>query len=73
MSHDGRFLVVCRSEYVTIVPTMVDRSILMCKQCVCMHLCHLYLDCVVSNKNGNVCVLPRYKFVVYGKSVPLIC
>jgi hypothetical protein len=51
---------------------MVDRCILMCNQCVCMHLCRLYLDCVVSNKNGNVCVLPQYKFVVYGKSTPLI-
>jgi hypothetical protein len=55
-------LVVCRSEYVTVVRTMVDRSILMCNQCVWMHLCHLYLDCVVSNKNDNVCVLPRYKY-----------
>jgi hypothetical protein len=51
---------------------MVDRSILMCNQCVCMHLCHFYLDYVVSNKNGTVCVLPRYRFVVYGKSVLLI-
>jgi hypothetical protein len=65
-------LVVCRSGYVAVVRTMVDRSILMCNQCVCMHLCRLYLDCVVSNKNGIVCVLPRYKFVVYGKSIPLI-
>jgi hypothetical protein len=44
-------LVVCRSEYVAVVRTIVDRSILMCNQCVCMYLCHLYLDCVVSNKN----------------------
>jgi hypothetical protein len=65
-------LVVCRSEYVAIVRTMVDPSILMCNQCLCMHLCHFYLDCVVSNKNGIVCVLPRYKFVVYRNSVPLI-
>jgi hypothetical protein len=65
-------LVVCHLEYVVVVRTMVDRSILMCNQCTCMHLCHLYLDCVVSNKNGIVCVLPRYKFVVYGKSISLI-
>jgi hypothetical protein len=57
---------------VAVVRTMVDRSILMCNQCVCMYLCHLYLDCVVSNKISIVCVLPRYKFVVYGKSFPLI-
>jgi hypothetical protein len=60
-------LVVCHSEYGTIVGTMVDQSILMCNQCVCMHLCHLYLDCVVSNKNGIVCVLPRYKFLYIRK------
>jgi hypothetical protein len=65
-------LVVCRSEYVVVVRTMVDRSILMCNQYVCMHLCRLYLDCVVSNKNCIVCVLPLYKFVVYRNSVPLI-
>jgi hypothetical protein len=72
MSRDGRLLVVCHSEYVNVLPPIVDRSILMCNQCVCMHLCHLYLDCVVSNKNGNVCLLPRYKFCVNGKSIPLI-
>jgi hypothetical protein len=65
-------LVVCRSEYVTVVRTKVDRTILMCNQCVCMHLCRLYLDFVVSNKNCIVCVLPRYKFIVYGKSISLI-
>jgi hypothetical protein len=72
MSCDGRLLVVCHSEYVAVHPPMVDWSILMCNQCVCMHLFHLYLDCVVYNKNGNVCVLPWYKFCVYGKSIPLI-
>jgi hypothetical protein len=71
MSHDGIFLVVCHSEYVVVLPPTVDRSILMCNQCVCMHLCHLYLDCVVSNKNSNVCALTRYKFYVNGKCVPL--
>jgi hypothetical protein len=55
ISHDGRLLVVCRSEYVVVLPTMVDLSILMCNQCVCMHLCRLYLDCVVSNKKWYVC------------------
>jgi hypothetical protein len=65
-------LVVCPSEYVAIVRTMVDRSILMCNQFIGMHLCHLYLDCVVSNKNGIVCVLPWYKFVVYRMSISLI-
>jgi hypothetical protein len=35
MSRDGRFLVVCRSEYVTVLPPIVDRSILMCNQCAC--------------------------------------
>jgi hypothetical protein len=55
MSCDGRLLVVCHSEYVVVLPTMVDRSILMCNHCVCMYLCHLSLDCIVSNKNGNVC------------------
>jgi hypothetical protein len=58
MSRDGRLLVICRSKYVVVLPTMVDPSILMCNKCVCMHLCRLYLDCVVSNKNGSVCV-PR--------------
>jgi hypothetical protein len=65
-------LIVSRSEYVAVAGTMVDRSILMCNQCVCMHFCRLYLDCVVSNKNGIMCVLPWYKFVVYGQFVPLI-
>jgi hypothetical protein len=65
-------LVVCRSNFVAVVRTMVDRSILMCNQCVCIHSSCLYFDCVVSNKNGIVCVLPRYKFDVYRKSVSLI-
>jgi hypothetical protein len=72
MSCDGRLLVVCRSEYVVVLPPIVDWSILMCDQCVCMHLCLLYLDCVVSNKNRNVCLLPRYKFNENRNSVPLI-
>jgi hypothetical protein len=33
MSCDGRLLVVCRSQYVAVVPIMLDRSILMCNQC----------------------------------------
>jgi hypothetical protein len=58
MSRDSRLLVVCRSDYVIVLPPIVDLSFLICNQCVCKHLCCLYMDCVVSNKNGNVCVLP---------------
>jgi hypothetical protein len=72
MSRDGRLLVVCNLEYDVVLPLIVDLSILMCNQCVYMHLCHFYLDCVVSNKNCNMCLLPQYKFSVNRKSVPLI-
>jgi hypothetical protein len=37
-------------------PTMDQSTLMWNNQCLCMHLCHLYLDFVVCNKNGNVCL-----------------
>ena len=70
--HEPVMVVVCHSEFIIVLPPIVDRSILMCNRCLCMHLCRLYLDCVVCNKNGNVCLCSKTNLVKGGKYVPLI-